>query len=87
MHRNESRKPNRKRQSKEERPPFRKLANVIRKQHGKKCQAAYSLKIAHEFLAKSGGHTLVYWRSSVKNHIEFFNEFFRKPAIVETPGE
>ena len=50
-------------------------------------QKMQELKIAHEFLAKSGGHTLVYWRSSVKNHIEFFNEFFRKPAIVETPGE
>lgn len=50
-------------------------------------QKMQEFKIAHEFFAKSGGHTPAYWRSSVKSHIEFFNEFFRKPAIADSPGE
>jgi S-formylglutathione hydrolase FrmB len=34
--------------------------------------------IPHEFTSRPGGHTFEYWKNSIKYHLLFFNDFFRK---------
>ena len=38
-------------------------------------------KIPHDYIERSGGHTLAYWKNSLKYQLVFFNDFF---TVVKT---
>jgi S-formylglutathione hydrolase FrmB len=44
-------------------------------------------KIVHDYSSRPGGHTVDYWRISVKNHLLFFKEYFNPAKSPVTKNE